>query len=200
MNVDGYIAYVSAYESGSTTWDQYFDDDEETFYDPAETDYKDWMDESRADDDLMWMNYQMEFYGILNAMMPEMDDDGDVYIRWALPVAAYSMAGEICIESEGLGALMHALFKVMIYYPFDREYNTVYTQLVNEHDCRENHEDYSDSNYCDPACRDDCKWKKSGVCAKPMIITETGGFAVHHPDIQDRCSGDLEKNLGAESG
>lgn len=201
MNVDGYIAYVSAYESGSTTWDQYFDDDDETFYDPSEDgqspsnfDTLDFLADTRSDDDLMWMNYQMEFYGILNAMMPQMDDDGEVYIRWALPVAAYNAAGEICIESEGLGPLIHALFKIFIYYPFDREYNMVYTQLVNEHDCKENFDEYSDDTQCDPACRDDCKWGGSGskVCGTPMLITEASGFAVPHPnsDLFPTCTRD----------
>ena len=115
----------------------------------------------------------MEMFGILNAMFPAMDEDGEIYFRFALPVSSFNVAGEACMESEGLGNLLHALFKIFIYYPFDREFHKMYTQLDNEHNCWDEWEDYSEDDYCDPACRDVCGFPNNGnkVCGVRHIIT-----------------------------
>jgi len=55
-------------------------------------------------EDLQWMNFQMEFYGILDGFLESLArDDCEVEIRWAVPVAAFNMAGEMWMESDYLG-------------------------------------------------------------------------------------------------
>lgn len=133
----GYVSYVSAYESGTTAFDPFFLDDEDTEY----------MYRAAETEDYDWMNFQMEFYGILNGMMPEMDEDTEICFRWALPVSNINLAGEMYMESEGGNKLLHTLFKIFIYYPFDRMFHETYTGLANEHDCIENMEDgYSEDD------------------------------------------------------
>ena len=157
LDTAGYVSYVSAYESGTTVWDQFFDDDDGTELDDSCTSCTGTRGDQTSD--LEWYNYQMEMYGILNAMLPAMDEDGEIYFRFALPVAAYNLAGEACMESEGLGNLLHALFKIFVYYPFDRQFHKMYTELDTEHDCFDDVEDYTEelSEFeCNPGCRDQC--------------------------------------------
>lgn len=124
MDTAGYVNYVSAYESGTSNWEAFINDDEDTSFEDTRG-----RTELR---ELEWLNFQMEFYGIINAMLPEMSDN---YIDWrvALPVSSFNIAGEGTLQSDGLGAALHALFKIMIYYPFDRYFDVTYSQMQNEH-------------------------------------------------------------------
>ena len=58
----------------------------------------------------------MELYGILNAALPDIDDEA--CLTWATPRTHYRLAGELSVSGDGLGAALHALFKVFFYYPY----------------------------------------------------------------------------------
>lgn len=114
LDTAGYVAYKSAYVTGGSQFENFIDDDEDTNYDYDRGDLE----------DLQWMNYQMEFYGIMDALLNDLDKDNcEIEVRWALPVSAVNAAGEMWMESDGLGQLLHAIFKVFWYYPFDREFH-----------------------------------------------------------------------------
>jgi len=90
---------------------------------------------------------------------------------------------------------MHAVFKTFWYYPFDREFHLTYTGLATEHDCRDNWEDRSDGDWCDPTCRDDCTWESSSAkCAKRMVISEASPLAVEDGDEYPRCVSETSCN------
>lgn len=91
------------------------------------------------------------------------------------------------LYGDGLGAWVHALFKIFFYYPFDREYDLALVGLQTEHDCWEDWYDRSDREICVPECRDDCEHGQGEVCAKPMIITEDNQWAEEDGDNDYRC-------------
>lgn len=161
LDTAGFISYKSAYEAGTTDFENYVgSNDDDTVYEGDRGELE----------DLQWMNYQMEFYGILDGMLQGLDrDDCEIEVRFAMPVSAVNLAGEMWMESDGLGQLLHAMFKIFVYYPFDREFHQTYIGLSTEHTCADNKEDYSDPLRCDPTCRDDCGELR---CGKKMLITE----------------------------
>ena len=85
MDIAGYVAYTSAYEGAVSDWNAYYADDEDAKEDDDY--YNNRLYEDFVDLDMQWMDYQMELFGILNAML--IDIDNDITLSWATPTTHY---------------------------------------------------------------------------------------------------------------
>merc|ERR1712072_1667541 len=108
---------------------------------------------------------------------------------------------------EGLGAALHALFKVFYYYPFHLEYDVLVEGLETEHDCWKDRLErvrvndlrvagsidppLATEELCEPGCRDDCINLDSTfvdrICAKPMRYKEGDTWADEDGDEPHTC-------------
>jgi len=110
------------------------------------------------------------------------------------------------LYGDGLGEWLHAMFKIFMYYPFDRAYDAALTGMKTEHDCWEDWDDRSDQEICVPGCRDDCAYHRGddSTCAIPMIISIDNQYASEDGDNDYRCidwssCNVFRKNTGADS-